>query len=293
MRHLAAGGWAAVGTTHKKSPGPEQADFVYANVESFQQLRSLLRKVSPGYVFHLAAITNPRHPRVFRTNVGGVVALLEAVKEASPLARVLVVGSDAQYGPQETLPTPESAPMHPINRYGRSKVLQETLALQYARMAGLWIVCVRTFNYIGPGQLGGSLAANIARQIASAERGGSPEIRVGDLTTWRDYTDVRDIVRAYFLALECGQPGVVYNVGSGVSYSGQQLANLLSSRARTAVSFKRDPALVRVNDVAETRCDATLIRQTAGWTPCYSIEQTVEATLDYWRQELATESAMN
>jgi GDP-4-dehydro-6-deoxy-D-mannose reductase len=281
--------WTVIGMTHRPSP-PAPSDgcrYVVADLTDPSQVRRVVEEAQPHYIIHLAAAIPPApDDQLFRVNVGGAIALLEAAKAAAPSARVLVVGSDAQYGPQDPLqlPTTEDAPMRPVGPYGRSKVLQEQAALSYRRMADLGIVCVRPFNHIGPGQPDGFVVSSIARQIALAERGlASSTISVGRLDTSRDFTDVRDVARAYVSVMLLGEPGAVYNVGSGVARPIRDVAHALAGAARTSISFRSEPARIRQSDVVITQADSSRLQEVTGWTPGIAFEQTLEDMLRVWR----------
>jgi GDP-4-dehydro-6-deoxy-D-mannose reductase len=263
---------------------------VVADLRDVDRLGCLLAEERPAYVFHLAAAMPPASiADLFAMNVGSTSALLETVSEVCPQATVLVVGSDAQYGrvAPEWLPTPETAPQRPLGPYGRSKVLQEVLALRFHELTGLRIVCVRPFNYTGPGQGEQFVVPTIARQIALAECSrGSDVVQLGNADAWRDFTDVRDVVRAYVQVLLHGQSGEVYNIGSGTPRRIGDIAALLTAAARTPVTWRSVPARRRRHEVASTQCDASRLRGCTGWAPAIPLEQTLADTLDYWRQRV-------
>jgi GDP-4-dehydro-6-deoxy-D-mannose reductase len=285
--------WSVVGLV-RRTPGDSQpgpCPLVVADLLEPAVLRGIMRDISPDYVFHLAAATPPASDETtFAVNIGGTSALLDAIALERPDARVLVVGSDAQYGLLDPgdRPTPETAAMRPLSAYGRSKVIQESIALRYAAMTGLRVVCLRPFNYIGPGQSDRFVVGAIARQIALAEAGlASSTIEVGRLDVCRDFADVRDVVLAFVRAILLGPPGAVYNVGTGTSRSIGELAAMLASSARVPVSLRTVPERVRPVDVEVTRCDASRLRAETGWAPTIPIEQTLADTLDHVRAALA------
>jgi GDP-4-dehydro-6-deoxy-D-mannose reductase len=177
--------------------------------------------------------------------------------------------------------------MRPVGAYGRSKVLQERVALQFRQMTGLHVVCVRPFNHIGPGQSERFVVASLARQIARAEAGlVSGTIQLGRTDTARDFTDVRDVVRAYLGCLRDGEAGAVYNIGSGRSYSIAEIAERLAATATVPVSLTSVAARARPGDVLRTQCDASRVSQCTGWAPQISMEHTLRDTLDYWRGQI-------
>jgi GDP-4-dehydro-6-deoxy-D-mannose reductase len=282
-------GWEIVGLARRvrASPQPERCRFVVADLTVGDQVRRALTDVQPDFIFHLAAATPPvPDEQLFDMNVGGAITLLEAVTSVCPLAPVLIVGSDAQYGPQDAahLPTAENAPMRPVAAYGRAKVLQECIALRYQRMVGLRIVCVRPFNYIGPGQSDRFVVATLARQIALAEQGLGPStIEIGRTDTARDFTDVRDVVRAFIQSLLLGRPGAVYNIGSGTPRGIAAIAGSMASIARVRVTFHSVPSRIHQGEVRVTQCDASRLRDRTAWMPRIPIEQTLLEILDDWR----------
>ncbi len=180
------------------------------------------------------------------------------------------------------LPLTETSPMDFSSPYSVAKAAQENLVSMYAKL-GLESVIARPFNHIGPGQQPGYLVADLAKQIAELERGGGGTLRVGNLSSRRDFTDVRDIVRAYVLLADSGKAGEAYNVCTGESRSGQEVLELLLGLSDATISVEQDPARMRPADIPELRGDATRIRADTGWRPQIPLEQTLSETLDYWR----------
>jgi GDP-4-dehydro-6-deoxy-D-mannose reductase len=286
--------WRVVGLVRHEIRAPRGRYVeVVADVTDLSALRYVLRDRRPDYIFHLAAATPPSDDDVMlRTNVGGVAALLEATLDECPKARLLIVGSDAQYGPvpEALLPTQETAPMHPTSVYGRSKVLQEEIALQFWRMAGLHVVCVRPFNHIGPGQSERFVVGSLAKQIAMIETGrATGPVQIGDVHAARDFTDVRDVVRAYMLSVNLGEPGAVYNIGSGVAHTVDVITQILLSEACNPFAVHETNTRVRPTDVRMTLCDSSRLRQCTGWEPVIPIEETLRDSLTYWRKLVRAE----
>jgi GDP-4-dehydro-6-deoxy-D-mannose reductase len=281
--------WRVVGVVRRRRTPSDHGRYteVLADVTDGAMLRRVISEIKPDYALHLAAATPPAADREYLvTNIHGVVALLEAVVAESRETRILIVGSDAQYGQlgNEYLPTPENAPMHPTGAYGRSKVLQEQIALTYQRMENLRVICVRPFNHIGPGQSARFFVGSVARQIARIEAGvDEGPVRLGDLTASRDFTDVRDVVRAYLLAAVLGEPGWCYNVGSGKARPLRTIAETLVSAARVPVDVVSEPSRARSTDVGVTQCDSSRLRESTGWAPAIPLEQTLMDILEYWR----------
>jgi GDP-4-dehydro-6-deoxy-D-mannose reductase len=224
------------------------------------------------------------------TNLRSQVNVLEAVREVCPDARVLVLGSNEEYGQltPEDLPVRETSPLRPASPYGVSKVGQDLLGLQYHLSHGLYIVRVRPFNHLGPRQDPKFVAPAFASQIAAIESGRQPPvIQVGNLETRRDFTDVRDMVRAYGLALERGEPGEVYNIGAGRSRGVDELLATLLGFSSAAIRVEVDPARFRPSDVPDVVCDASKFRTRTGWAPRIPFEQSLKDLLDYERAQAA------
>lgn len=262
-------------------------------------VQRLVERVAPTAVYHLAAqasVQQAWHDPA-ATLVNNSVAqlnVLSAVQAAAPGARVLVVSTAEVYGriDRPAQPVTEDAPLGPLDPYAVSKVTQEMLGLQYARAFGLPVVRVRPFNHAGPRQRPGFVAADFARQIALIEAGRcEPVIKVGNLAAVRDISDVRDVVRAYVLALAGGEPGAVYNIASGHGIAMEELLQAFLAEARVAIRAEVDPARLRPSDRPRIVGDATRLRERTGWTPRIPLLQTIRDTLDYWRAEGSRQKA--
>jgi GDP-4-dehydro-6-deoxy-D-mannose reductase len=281
--------WSLVGVARRgpTPAGSERCRFVVADLREPARVERVIRESVPDYVLHLAAATPPSpDARILAVNVMASTMLLEAVVRERPSARVLIVGSDAQYGRlgPGNRPTQENAPMRPLATYGRSKVLQEAVALRYAAMAALHVVCVRPFGIVGPGQSPRFVVGKIVHRIAQAEAGAGPTtIEVGRLDVARDFTDVRDVARAFVHALLMGRNGEVYNIGSGVATSIEEVARMLASMAATPIAFRTVRNRFRAADVETTQCDASKLRTETGWAPTIPIEQSLADALDHAR----------
>jgi GDP-4-dehydro-6-deoxy-D-mannose reductase len=270
---------------------------VVADLTIPAQVDTIVDRTKPDFVFHLAALSSPhqsftRPLTVLSNNLSAQVNLLEALRTLCPKARILVVGSGDEYGmvQPEDLPLREDAPLRPTSPYSVSKIGQDFLGLQYHLAYGLPIVRLRPFNHIGPGQDDTFVVASFARQIAEIEAGlREPVILVGNLQAQRDFTDVRDIVRAYYLAILHCQPGEVYNVGSGVARSIGQVLDTLVAQSGVSVTVKTDPSRLRPADVPRVVADPTKFRLATGWSPSISFEQSLRDTLNYWRNRVRRE----
>lgn len=284
--HLEEQGDAIVGPDHEVDVRDEAA------------LRGALAECRPDAVYHLAALSHvgdswDAPEQTFVVNALGTLHLLEAARAAAPPPRVLLVCSAEVYGAVRTeqLPITEDSPLRPVTPYAASKVAAEFLGLQAYLAHGLEVVRVRAFNHVGPGQAPSFVVSSLARQIAVAEREGGTELRVGNLTPRRDFTDVRDVVRAYRMLIEGGQPGDVYNVCSGHDVGINELARLMLERAGLDLTLAIDPELARPVEVPVVRGDPSRLRAATGWTPLIPLESTIDDVLGYWRAELAQTTA--
>jgi len=269
-------------------------DLHRGDLRSLDTVLDIVGQVRPDYIFHLAAQPlvplSRRDPwGTLETNIRMQLNILETVKRLCPECRVLVVGSSEEYGPvrSEDLPVDEDTPLRPANPYAVSKVTQDMLGLQYHLSDGLHTIRVRPFNHIGPRQRLGFVAPDFAKQIAEAEAGlREPVVRVGNLSAQRDFSDVRDVVRAYHLLITQGKAGEVYNIGSGQAHSIQELLDTLVSMSRVPITVEVDPERLRPADVPLIVCDSTRLRQCTGWQPIISFEQSLRDVLYYWRMQI-------
>ena len=247
--------------------------------------------VQPHFVFHLAAWSDVRASwdqpwATYELNIGCQLNLLEALRRHAPAARVLVVASSEVYGPvaANDLPIGEETPLRPNSPYGVSKVAQDLMAQQYWFNYQMPTVRVRSFNHIGPGQSDSFVSSAFARQIAEIEAGlQGPVLKVGNLEAERDYTDVRDMVRAYWLALQHGKPGAVYNVGSGVAYPVSRLLEILLELSTSEISVEQDADRLRPSDVARSVCHPAKLHEATGWLPSIDLHQSLGDVLEFWR----------
>jgi GDP-4-dehydro-6-deoxy-D-mannose reductase len=256
-----------------------------------QAVRRVLGATGPACVFHLAAHASvsgswEEPAAVLRDNLEMTANLLEAVRHEAPGAVVIVASSSEVYGPPERLPVDESAPLRPQNPYAVSKSACDLLAGQYADAHGLRVIRVRAFNQAGPGQSDDYVVGTIARQVAAAEAAGarSAVVHTGNPELARDFTDVRDTVRAYVSAAEV--PAGAYNVCSGQATSVAGIVELARRATHLDVRHEIDPRRVRVRDVPEVRGSAERFARTSGWGPTIPLEQTVADAVDYWRERL-------
>lgn len=265
-----------------------------AELSRLEVVRFIVDETRPDYVFHLAAQPISGLSRIdpwftLENNIRAQLNVLEAVVQAGLSSRVLVVGSAEEYGKitPEDLPVDEETPLRPVTPYGVSKVAQDYLGLQYHLSYGVAAVRVRSFNHIGPRQREGFVAADFAKQIAEIEAGiRPPQVAVGDLSAGRDFSDVRDVARAYHLALTQGQPGEVYNIGSGHSHTAQELLDTLIRLSGRDVTVVQDPARLRPVEVPAVMADIRKFQARTGWAPTIPFEQSMADVLEYWREQV-------
>lgn len=255
-------------------------------------VRALIAERQPGAIFHLAAFSSPseswnRPDQGLLTNLAMTLNLLEAARHETPGATVVLVGSGQVYGDAPKLPITEDEPLEPGNPYAVGKAASDMLGRQYAEAYGLSVVRLRPFNHAGPRQRDEYVVSSLARQVAEAEAAGLTEmtLRTGNPESRRDFTDVRDVVRAYALAAELD--GGAFNVCSGRSASVAELVELVAGHARIPVHHEVDPARLRAHDARDMCGSHDRLTAATGWKPEISLDQTVRNTLDWWREQLA------
>jgi GDP-4-dehydro-6-deoxy-D-mannose reductase len=257
-------------------------------------VRAAIAGAAPDTVYHLAAVANvgeswgdPR--QTFAVNATGTLHVLEAARALARLPTVLLVCSAEVYGrvgPSE-LPLTEESPLRPLSPYAASKVAAEFLGVQAHLGYGVPVIRARAFNHIGPGQAPTFVVSSLARQIAEVERRGGGVIDAGNLSTRRDFTDVRDVVRAYRLLVERGAPGEAYNVCAGESVAVEEVARRLIALAGVAAELRVVPERVRAVEVPELRGDPARLVGATGWRRERTLDETLLDVLDGWRAELA------
>jgi GDP-4-dehydro-6-deoxy-D-mannose reductase len=299
--HLVAEGDLVVGLC---TSGRWPADLAHlarqARIEPFDiledgeaKLADLIRRKQPEVIYHLAAQSNPQaslaDPRAtWALNFWGSFNLLEALKLSGQNPRVVLVSSGVCYGnpPPELIPVTEDCPLRPNNPYAASKAAVDLLGIQHYLTHGSHVVVVRPFNHAGPRQSPRYVLAALAQQVAMVEAGRLPRVEVGNVDVIRDFTDVRDVVRAYRLLAAAGGPGEIYNLGSG---SGTRIADAiehLRSLANVPIEVHVDPAKVRPVDQPMLVADASKLRAAVGWEPQYSIQKTLADMLDFCRKSI-------
>ncbi len=286
------GGWLA---GHLREMGDEVISVDHeVDVTDAAAVSDFLVRSAPDAVYHLAAMTHVGRswsdPRtVFEVNAVGTLNVLEAARSCANKPRVLVTSSAEVYGTvsEGDLPISESAPLAPVTPYGASKVAAEFLAVQAHLGHGLEMIRVRPFNHVGPGQAPSFVVAALASHIVEARRSGSKEVPVGNLSPRRDLTDVRDVVRAYRMLIEGGEPGEVYNVCTGRDVSIEEIAHKLLQLAGVQLELVVDPELVRSVDVPVLRGDPAKLQAATGWKPEIELSNTLRDILDDWDAKAA------
>lgn len=295
-RHLKQRGDEVSALVHPSEPHRDLGADGVRHIESAdllddRALLGVLARVEPDEIYHLAAFSNPesslRYVRqTLETNIIGTQNLLEAARRDGRSPRVLLVGSAQQYGKvsEDEQPIAEQRAQRPLTPYAVSKASQEILGQKYFLSEELPVYWTRSFNHTGPGQADAYVCSSFARQIAEAERGqGTPEIAVGNLAARRDFTDVRDVARAYAMIVEKGRPGHAYNVCRGEAVSIQEILDTLIELSTADVEVRVDPARYHSLDAPLFYGDVTRLREDTGWTPRFSLRQTLSDLLDDWR----------
>lgn len=255
----------------------------------------VLKNVRPDMVFHLAAQSSVavswKHPQLTADiNVKGILNVLDGLRRYGGNPRVLLVGSGEEYGyvlPEET-PVRETNPVRPGNIYAATKACQNMVGRIYAQAYDMDLVMVRPFNHIGPNQSPVFVTADFCKQVAEIEAGKREAvIRVGNLNVRRDFTDVRDVVRAYALLVRKGQAGETYNVGSGQAVKIGDILRTILDQSTASIRVEVDSEKLRPADVPVMEADISKVQRLTGWKPQISLEQTIEDMLGYWRKMAA------
>jgi GDP-4-dehydro-6-deoxy-D-mannose reductase len=269
-----------------------------ADLSDRAAVERIVREAEPEAVYHLAAQSSPAESlhdpwATIGNNLLAQINLFEALLAANLRPRVLVIGSSDEYGRVDAadVPTHEGVALRPLTPYAVSKVGQDMMGFQYFAQHGLPIVRVRPFNHTGPGHDARFVIPSLARQLAQIELGErEPILNVGNLNVERDFTDARDMVRAYRLALVAGVPGDVYNLGRGRSVRIADMVDELISLCRVPVQTRVDPALLRPTDIPRQEADTRKFTALTGWQPLIPWHTTLSDTLDYWRSRVSKES---
>jgi GDP-4-dehydro-6-deoxy-D-mannose reductase len=270
----------------------DKVRFVECDLRDASSVRDVLDETRPDWIFHLAAQsfvptswTAPTESLV--TNILGQLNIFEAVKKLHLMPKIQLACSSEEYGlvHEDELPIKETNPLRPLSPYAVSKVGQDMLGYQYWMSFKLPVIRTRGFNHEGPRRGPVFVCSDFAKQIADIEKGRrEPVVRVGNLDARRDFTDVRDIVRAYWLSLEKGEPGEVYNLCSGRAWTIREMLDMLLAMSKTKIRVEQDPTRMRPSDVPVLLGDASRFRKRTGWEPTIPFEQTMRDLLAYWRE---------
>lgn len=291
---LASGTWEVYGVARHVARAPARVQTLAADLVQQDAVVAVLEQVRPDVIFHLAGQANVHQSfaqpeATLLQNTLPALHLFEAVRQLQQNPLLLLVGSGEMYGkvqPDE-LPINEQTAFRPVSPYAVSKVTQDLLGYQYYASHHMRVVRVRPFNHIGPGQSEQFVTSAFAAQIARIEAGlQEPLLRVGNLAAERDFTDVRDVARAYELAALHGEVGQVYNIGSGQAVSIRSILDMLLRLSQHAITVEPDPARMRAADLPCIVCDSSRLRRAIGWELRIPLEQTLSDILDYWRAQV-------
>ena len=288
--YLSGKGWTVSGYD-LRAPRVE-CDFYSGDLSDVSAIEAAVRKSAPDVIFHLAGILKSEsYETHYKAHVFGTISLLDALALSGKSPKVVIASSSAVYGPGTgRRPLTEAFDLRPQTYYALSKAAQEMVAQRYWHVYGFQVICVRTFNLLGPGLSPEMACSAFARQIAMAEHSGrAAVISTGDLSAKRDFVDVRDAVCAYAMIAEHGQSGEVYNVCSGHAVAVSQCLDILLRQARVPVKAVLDPAKVQKNDIPIQVGSAKKLKQLVGWEPIVSLEQSLMDLLNDWRQRVEME----
>ncbi|WP_042165744.1 GDP-mannose 4,6-dehydratase [Paenibacillus gorillae] len=292
-QNLINNGYEVWGGT-RKCPPPLITSVNIIDIDFSQQdrVQRVLEDIRPDVIFHLSGQSSVKYSwdnieETFQSNLMDTIGLFEAIRKStvSDLVKVISIGSSEEYGLVTKLPIIEENNTNPLNPYGLSKASVSRLAQHYSKQYGLQIIHARAFNHIGPGQMLGFVTSDFAKQIVEIEHGkADPVIYVGNLTSKRDFTDVRDIVEGYRLLFEQGVSGQVYNVCSGLCVSIRSILDQLILFSSTTIEVIIDENKMRPSDVPEYYGSNKKINQATGWTPAIPLEKSLYDIYQYWKK---------
>lgn len=266
---------------------PMRVKFYEANLLDAGSVHTVVQKTSSDMIINLAAISSVGQSwsipqTTMSVNVIGALNIMEAAKRCNPMPKVMFIGSSEEYEVSDK-PLNESTPLNANNPYGISKVAQEQFAQMYSKNFGLQIYCVRSFNHTGVGQRDSFVLPSFCKQAAEIEKSGKPGvIEVGNLTVKRDFSHVKDIVKAYRMIIESDDSSIIYNVGSGQAFSLRELLNYIVGLSGADIQIKVDPKRFRPTDQPIVCCDCTLIKSRLGWEPKYSVFDALKEMYEFF-----------
>lgn len=272
----------------------DKIEIMDCDINDAYSVRSVINEIEPDFIFHLAAQSYvpsswSSPAETITTNVLGSLNIFEAVRNSKADPVIQIAGSSEEYGlvHEDEVPMTEDNPLRPLSPYGVSKVSMDLLGYQYNKSYGMKVVRTRAFNHTGPRRGDVFVASNWAKQVALIEaKKQEPVIKVGALDSVRDFTDVRDMVRAYWLSTQKCDYGEVYNICSGKGITMKELLDLFLSLAKVKPEIKEDPARIRPSDVKVLLGSCEKFKKATGWKPEIPFEKTVEDLLNYWRDKV-------
>lgn len=289
-------GWETIVTKlPKETVEVEGCEAYNLDILDKDAVEALLVRHKPDAILHLAAQSSVayswKNPQLTADiNIHGCLNVLDAVRDMPNYSpKILLIGSGEEYGilPANTSLVSETTPVHPANPYAITKMAQNLFGALYAKAYEMHVMMVRAFNHVGPRQLPQFVVSDFCKQVAEITAGKrEPVMRVGNLTAARDFTDVRDVVRAYSLLIEHGKSGEVYNVGSGRAIVIQEILDRIIAHSGKEITVEVDPAKLRPVEVPVIRADISKLQANTGWQPEIPLEQTIAETLEYWKQHI-------
>jgi GDP-4-dehydro-6-deoxy-D-mannose reductase len=290
---LLADGWSVHGTllTFTQETPPPGTVGTPVDITDADGMSDLIAEVEPEAIFHLAGAASVGQSfadpeGTWKVNVDGTRGVLEGMRRSAPGARLVIALSGEEYGrvPLEDLPVTEDTPLNPVSPYAESKVAADELCLEYHREHGLEVLRLRAFNQLGPGQDPRFVLPSICKQVADAEMegDGACQLQLGNIDTRRDFLDVRDVVAAYRLLIEQGDPAQAYLAGRGRSVSIRELVDMVVDQAKVPVEVESDPSRIREGEQPDLYADPRALKE-LGWAPRIPLERSIGDTLDYWR----------
>lgn len=285
--------WHVIATKMPKEGINKDVAVQNLDITDSEQIVHLLQEVRPDYIFHLAAQSSValswKNPELtVKINIIGSIHLLDAIRGMEKQPRVLLIGSGEEYGHVKgnEIPIQEDNNTRPGNIYAVTKVCQNMIGHLYAEAYGMQVMSTRSFNHTGPNQAPQFVVADFCKQVADIEVGKQePEIHVGNLSAKRDFTDVRDVVRAYCLLMEKGKAGETYNVGSGHALEIREILERILSQSAREIEVVTAPSKFRPVDVPIIEADISKLTECTGWVPEIPIEKTITETLAWYRNK--------
>ena len=290
--YLLKEGYEVYGTSVIDGFKKENINICHMNVLDKEEIRNVINKIKPDQIYHLAGQSavglSWKNPVLtVDINISGTLNLLDIIRELKLNVSILIIGSSDQYGiiKPEECPVNEEHTQKPQSPYGISKKTQEELALLYSKAYDMNIIAVRPFNHIGTGQNLNFVVPDFASRIADIENGAEPILKVGNLETYRDFTDVKDIVRGYVILLNKGRKGEVYNIGSGKEVKVYDILKKLTDMSGVSIKIEIDSDKFRPIDVPLIVSDNSKIFNDTGWKPEIILDDTLNEILQYWRNK--------